>query len=331
LLTHKETERLSSFDRVNPEAYQAYLLGKFHVEKLSFEALRISMEYLEKAISIDPSFAPAYAAVASSMMSQVQMGFISPPEAMPKIYQAVHKSLSLDPNLVEAHLVKGAMHAWVEWEWEQSEVEFLKGIDLEPNNSVSLAFYGHVLMLLKRFEEAIEQVNKALEIDPNNALVQLLSAKVFYGNGQIQQGLELAKKSFQIDPNNISLLRNMDMCYYGLKDYEQSIEIQKRILKREPESLAALVAGYVDKDYKNAMRALAHTKEKLSHQQFIQPVWVAIAYNRAGMYEDAIRWLERGFQMHDQDMPYIFIMHEFEQLRQDERFQRIAQKINVPL
>ena len=186
-------------------------------------------------------------------------------------------------------------------------------------------------MLQKRFEAATEHVKKALEIDPNSALVLALSAKVFYGDGKIQRGLELAKRSFQIDPNNISLLRNMDMCYYGLEDYEQSIEIQKRILRREPESLAALETGYANKDYKNAMLELARAKEKLSNQQFIPPAWVAIAYNRAGMYEDAIRWLERGLQMHDQDMPYIFIMHEFEQLKQDERFQRIAQKIGVPL
>jgi len=331
LLTHKESERLSSFDRVIPEAYQAYLQGKFFTGKLSYEALKTGMEYLEKAISIDPSFAPAYAGLALCLMAQVQMGFISPPVAMPNIYQAVHKSISLDPNFAEAHFVKGAMHAWVEWDWEQSEIEFLMGIDLDPNNSVSIAYYGHVLMLLKRFEEAVEQVNKALGIDPNNALVQLLSAKVFYGKGQIRKGLELAKKSFQIDPNNISLLRNMDMCYYKLGDFEESIEIQKRILQREPESLSALEAGYVGKDYRHAMLELARAKEKLSNQQFIPPAWVAIAYNRAGMYEDAIRWLERGFQMHDQDMPYIFIMHEFEQLKQDKRFQRIAQKIGVPL
>ena len=145
------------------------------------------------------------------------------------------------------------------------------------------------------------------------------------------KALELANKSFQIDPNNRSLLRNMDMIFYRLGDYQQSVETQKRILKRDPESLAALEAGYADKDYKNAMLALAQTREKLSHQRFVPPVWIAIAYNRAGKYEDAIRWLERGLQMHDQDMPYIFIMHEFEQLRQDERFGKIAQKIGVPL
>lgn len=330
-LTHKESGRLSSFDRVNPEAYQAYLRGKFHVEKLSYEGLKISMEYLEKAISIDPSFAPAYAAIAQSLGSQVQMGFIPAHEARPKIYRCMHKSLSLDPNFAEARFVKAASHAWGEWDWEQSEIEFLKGFDIEPNNSVFRAYYGHVLMIRKRFEEAIEQVNRALEIDPNNALVQLLSAKVFYGYGQIQQGLELANKSFRIDPNNRSLLRNLDMCYYKLKNYDQSIAIQKRILYKEPESLAALEAGYANQDYKNAMLALAHAREKLSNQQFIPPVWVAIPYNRAGMYEDAIRWLERGLQMHDQDMPYIFIMHEFEHLRQDERFEMIAQKIGVPV
>jgi TolB-like protein len=331
LLTPKESKRLSQFDRVNPEAYQAYLRGKFHVEKLSFESLTISMDYLEKAITIDPTFAPAHAATALSLMSQVQMGFIPPPEAMPRIYRSIHKSLSLNPDFAEALIAKAALHAWVEWNWDQSEIEFLKALDADPNNSIALAYFGHLLMLLKRFDEALEQVKKALTLDPNNALVQLLSAKVFYGDGQIEQGLELARKSFEIDPNNRSLLRNMDMIYYKLGDYRQSIETQKRILKRDPESLAVLDTADADKDYAKTMLALARTREKLSHQRFVPPVWIAIAYNRAGHYEDAIRWLERGLQIHDQDMPYIFIMHEFEQLRKDERFARIAQKVGVPL
>ena len=331
LLTPKESNRLSRVDRVNPEAYQAYLRGKFHVEKMSYEALEISMEYLEKAIAIDPTFAPAHAAVAFSLMTQVQMGYVSPPEAMPRIYSSIHRSLSLDPNLSEAHLAKAASHAWVEWNWEQSEVEFLKALDIDGNNSVSLAYYGHVLMLLKRYEEAIEQVYKALEIDPNNALVQLLSAKVFYGDGQFEKALGLAKKSFRIDPNNRSLLRNMDMIFCALGDYEQSVESQKRLLNRDSGSLSALEQGFADGDYKKAMLSLAVAREKLSHKRFVPPVWIAIAYNRAGKHEDAIRWLERGLQIHDQDMPYIFIMHEFEQLRQDKRFQKIAEKIGVPL
>ena len=95
--------------------------------------------------------------------------------------------------------------------------------------------------------------------------------------------------------------------------------------------MSALETGYSEGDYENAMLALARAREKLSDQRFVPPVWIAIAYNRAGQYEDAIRWLERGIQIHDQDMPYIFIMHEFEQLRQDKRFQRIAEKIGIPL
>ena len=158
LLTPKESKRLSIFDRVNPEAYQTFLRGKFNVEKLSYEALTISMDYLEKSIAIDPAFAPAHAWVAFSLMAQVQMGFISPPEAMPRIYRSIHKALSLDPNFAEAHFAKAISHAWVEWDWDQSVVEFQKALDINPNDSVSRAYYGHVLMLLKRFDQAIEQV-----------------------------------------------------------------------------------------------------------------------------------------------------------------------------
>jgi tetratricopeptide (TPR) repeat protein len=186
-------------------------------------------------------------------------------------------------------------------------------------------------MLLKRFDEAISQVTSSLEIDPNNALVQVLAAVVSYGSGETQRALELAEKSYQIDPHSLLVLRTLDMCYYRLGEYDQSIEMQKRLQNNDPQYLKALEEGYIHKDYKNAMLALARTKEKLSGQQYAQSGWVAIIYNRAGSYEDAIKWLERGIQMHDQDMPYIYIMDEFKELEKDERFRKIAQKINVPL
>jgi len=329
VLTPKEAESLSQTTQVETQAYEAYLRGMFHWEKLSAKDFEIANEYFEKSISIDPSFAPPYAAIALTLGGQVQMGLVAPPKAMPKMYQFIHQALSLDPNFAEAHHVRACLHSFVEWDWEKGEIEFLKALDVNSNHSLARAYYGHLLIIQKRFDEGIYQVTKALEIDPNNSLVQVLAAVVFYAHGETQRALELAKKSFQVDPNSLLVLRTMDMCFYRLKDYEQSIQMQSKIHQKDPKYLEALEAGYIDKDYKEAMLSLARAKEKLSDQQFVQSGWVAIIYNRAGSHNDTIKWLERGLQMHDQDMPYIFIMDEFEQLKQDERFRNIAQEMNL--
>ena len=107
--------------------------------------------------------------------------------------------------------------------------------------------------------------------------------------------------------------------------------MQKRINHLDPQACQALDEGYANKDYSQAMLALARSKEELSKQQFVQPVWIALAYFKAGLIDETIHWLERGFQVHDQDLPYIFIAKEFAPFNQDPRFTQIAQKMNLPI
>ena len=146
-LTLKEAENLSHSPQVNPQAYQTYLKGMFHWEKLSAKDFEIAKEYFEKAISTDPTFAPPYAAIAHTLIGQVQMGLVAPPEAMPKIYQNNMKALGLDANFAESHYMNAILSMVVEWDWEKSEVEYLKSLDGNPNHSLSHAYYGHLLLI----------------------------------------------------------------------------------------------------------------------------------------------------------------------------------------
>lgn len=330
VLTPKEAESLAHSNPVNSQAYQAYSRGMFHWEKLSAKHFEIAKEYFEKAISIDPTFAPPYAAIAHTLIGQVQMGLLAPPEAMPKIYQNNIKAQELDANFSESHYMNAILSMAVEWAWEKSEVEFIKSLDGNPNHSLSHAYYGHLLLILNRFDEAISEVTISLELDPNNPLVQSLAAVVFFHTGDTQRAFELVNESHQIDPNSILNFRVLEFCYVQFEEYDKAIEMHKRINHFDQQSCQALDEGFANKDYSQAMLALARSKEKLSKQQFVQPFWVALAYFNAGLHEEVIQWLERGFQVHDQDLPYVFIAKQFASFKQDPRFAQIAQKMNLP-
>ncbi len=331
VLTPKEADNLSRAAQVRPQAYQAYLRGMFYWEKLSAKDFEIAKEYFEKAISIDSNFAPPYAAMAHTLIGQVQMGLIAPPEAMPEIYRHNMKALSLDADFAESHYMNAILSMAVEWDWVKSEVELLKSIHANPNHSLSHAYFGHLLMILDRFEDAIREVQIALDLDPNNPLVQSLAGVVFFHGGETKRAFELTNQSHRIDPNNILNFRILESCYVRFAEYEQALEMQKKINHLDRESCRAMEKAFKNKDYRQAMLALARTKEKLSSQQFVQPAWVALAYLRAGLHDETIQWLERGYQVHDQDLPYMFIANEFTPLKQDKRFMQIAHKMNLPL
>lgn len=330
-LTKEINHNLSNSSTINPSAYRAYLRGMFHWEKLSAKDFELAVGYFNKSIAIDNRFAPSYAAIANTILGQVQMGLTSPIDSIPKIYEFNQKALAIDPDFADANYLNALLCMAVEWNWNKSENAFKNAINSNPNFSLAHAYYAHLLMEQKRFDEALQEVTIALKVDPNNPLVQSLSGIVYFHYGNIQKAHKLGTSSFRIDPNNILTLRLLEISNYNLGHFKQAFEYQKRILKDEPSSLEALEKGFAVKDYNYAMELMAQNKEALSEQQFVQPVWIAYAYIRAKKKEEALRWLEKGYQMHDQDMPYAFLVKEFDPIRNDPRFIGLAKKMNLPV
>jgi len=330
-LTKKEDHNLSSVSSIEPEAYKAYLKGMFHWEKLSAKDFELANEYFEKSIELDAEFAPAYAAIANTLLGQVQMGLTSPIEAIPKIYRFNQQALAINPDFSDAHYMAALLSMAVEWDWEKSEKAFHNALTANTNSSLANAYYGHLLMVQKSFDEALERSNKAQSLDPNNPLIQSLAGIVFFHLGDIKKAHDLGNASFQIDPNNILTLRLLEMTNYALEKFDNAYNLQKKILANEPSSIKALEKGYKEKNYQYALKLAAQNKEKLAVNQYVQPVWIAYAFVRIGEYESAINWLEKGYQMHDQDMPYVFVVKEFDPIRKDPRFIGLAKKMNLPI
>ena len=114
----------------------------------------------ETALQKDPDYAPAHTGVAFVWTVRNQMGFVAPGVATPQVKAAAMKAIELDPALAFAHYALG-MAAWNEWDWETNEREFRRAIELDPNNADVRAFYSHLLIALKRSDEALAQIERA--------------------------------------------------------------------------------------------------------------------------------------------------------------------------
>ena len=80
----------------------------------------------------------------------------------------------MDPNSAQAHYVAAILAVWTEWDWEKGEREFLRSIELDPNNALCRLYYAHLLMTLRRPDEANQQGRIGLELDPMEPLVLVL-------------------------------------------------------------------------------------------------------------------------------------------------------------
>jgi len=173
-LTAEETARIARAAQVDPEAYEAYLKGQFHLAKMTQPDLENALQYYELALQKDPNFALAHAGISLIWGFRNIMGFSIPEEATTQATAAAQKALELDSNLAEVHYALAIIKTWGEWDWEEAEKAFLRAIELNPNYPDVRVYYSHLLFIKHRPDEAISQVDRALELDPFNALFQSL-------------------------------------------------------------------------------------------------------------------------------------------------------------
>jgi len=148
------------------EAYQLYLKGRFYWNKRTGEALKTSIEYFNRAIEKDPTFALAYAGLADSYV--VPASRLPPREAMPKAKAAAMRALELDETLAEAHTSLARVLASYDWDWKNAEKEFKRAIELNPRYAVAHEWYGGWLQAMGRYNEAIAERKKAQENQPTS-------------------------------------------------------------------------------------------------------------------------------------------------------------------
>jgi len=163
-LTPKERGLLIQVHAIDPEAYDAYLRGRYWWSKSGAETWK-GLDYFQKAIAKDPSYALAYSGVADSYVA-LGFGFLSPKEAFPKAKEAAIKALELDPSLAEAHASIASVKFFNDWDWSGAVNEIRQAIALNPNNASAHRRYASYLAAVGRFDEALKEMERGRDLDP---------------------------------------------------------------------------------------------------------------------------------------------------------------------
>jgi len=330
-LTTDETTRFSDVRQVNPEAYDALLMGMQKESPLTPQAFDIALEYYELALKKDPNYAAAHLAVARVWLFRNQLGYTPPREGGPKAKAAVLKALELDSNLAAGH----ALLAWVnflyEWDWADAEVEWKRAIELNPNLGDSV--YSHFLWVMKRPEEAMAQMDRALQLDPLNEVVQVHHAFLLESAGRDDEALAQWRKLLRTSPQHP--MAHWDFSVISLRKamYKESLAEMKAhyscLGDREVEE--ALTQGYAQSGYRGAMRRAADLLAARARKTYVLSFDVAALYTIAGENAQALDWLEKGLEERSPHMPYVDAYMEFAPLRSDPRFQDLLRKMNLPV
>ena len=331
-LTANEELLLAQSREVDPDALDAYYKGLFYNDMLDKNSLQKANYYYLTAIEIAPDWAPPYAGLAAVAASQMQMVFISPSVAIPKIYENLNRALELDPNFSNSHQIKAIIAVWTEWNWEKGEEEFLKAIQLNPNKAGSRIFYAHLLNILHRPDEAIYEANLALKLEPQEANVLTLYSALMGLMGDYQSSIDYAEKALSIDPTYRFAIMCIGGAYRKIGDYENWFKYLKKLGVYDEKVVASIDSVFQEQGYSAAVEMTIKIEEEAANERYIDNFIQGFRYLEINQYDKAMDYYEKGYEFHDSNMPYIATkMYGSDELKENPRYIELMKKMNLPI
>ncbi|HEY3166455.1 MAG TPA: tetratricopeptide repeat protein, partial [Candidatus Binatia bacterium] len=184
----------------NVAAYELYLTGRYHWNKLTPPEIAKSIGFFQQAVEIDSSYALAYFGLADAYRVLAITSDMPPKEAFPQAKAAAEKALQIDDSLAEPHATLVLVHMWFDWDWAAAETEAKRGIHLNPNSGFCHWAYAHLLSNLGRHDEAIIHAARARELDPLSLITNTREGAVLYFAGRYDQAKARLQKTIELDP-----------------------------------------------------------------------------------------------------------------------------------
>lgn len=317
---------------VNPEAYDAYLRGRFYWTNRG--NLHKSIEAYQEAVQKDPQYALAYAGLASSyaLLGQVPYDDMSPIEAKPKARAAAERALQLDPGLAEAHAVLANVSFSYDWNFEAAEQEFQSAFALGPNNPTPHLWYGHFCIVRNRLPQALEENSRTLDLDPVSPLFNTVRAEIYYHARNYDAAIAQARRTVEQYPNYWLAYIWLGSALREKKMYKDSLEqfSQGRKLSGDHPSMIALYghALALSGDPAGAREALADL-QRLAQSRYVSSLYFAAVYTGLGENRTALDWLDRAYKERNDRLVYLGAEPMADPLRSDPRFMQLLAKIGV--
>jgi TolB-like protein/Flp pilus assembly protein TadD len=329
-MTPSEQEQLSRTATVDPEAYEAYLKGRYYLNKRSGEALKKSVEYFQRAIKKDPSYAPPYAALADCAGVAGFWSFASPMEGCGRSKAAALKALQIEDS-AEAHASLGWATLHYDWDFFSAEREFQRAIQLNPRYATAHQWYGHCLGAMGRFDEAFTVLKHAIQLDPFSLIVATSYAGISWLGRRWNEAIDQTKKVLDLDPNYIAGRWALARSYDCLGSYEAAIACAQDAIRLSGDNLffitdlghAYAAAGQREE----AVRILDQLKEA-SKQRYVDGCFLAQICAALNKTEEALRWLEMAYEQRASYIAYVKLDPWFDNLRSDSRFQDLLHRIH---
>jgi TolB-like protein/Tfp pilus assembly protein PilF len=330
-LSREEKNHLTRNYTENIEAYQLYIEGRYFWDKRTERGLLKGLEYAERMIELDPSYAPAHVVMADSYALLGEYLYLPPDDAFPKARAAASRALEIDGDLAEAHASLAEVLYYYEWDWAGAEAEYRLAIEMNPNYAAVKLWYAWFLMAQGRSGEAVVHLSHAQRIDPGSLTLNTILGLPYYYERRYDRAITQYGRTLEMEPD-------FQQAHYYLGEaltmkgmYAEALAAYRKVSPAEYEQQVLALVGYahaVSGDREAALRTLENL-ERLAQQRYVSSYVKAIIYAGLEEEERALALLERAYEERATWMVFLSADPLLDRLRPHHRFQHLLERMGL--
>jgi TolB-like protein/DNA-binding winged helix-turn-helix (wHTH) protein/Tfp pilus assembly protein PilF len=328
-------EQTQTVRRTDPEAHTLYLKGHYFWNKYDAEGMNKALHYFEEAVTVDPNYAPAYAALAN-LYTDIGNGHgpanLPPHDAYAKAKAAATQAIRIDPGLADAHAALANLEYSFGWKWAVAETEFQEAIRLNPSSPGFRDGYAFLLATLRRFDEANAQMQKAQELDPLSPMITADVGVIRAMAGDYEKAQLKFRESLELDPNFVPAMWVTGHVYLRQGKTKDAVAIFERAKSALDNTSSNVFLAYAYVMAGQIKRSQQLSRQLLGRRPPIRHFQEAILWSAQLKRERALEALSSAYTEGDPWFSYFAWMTDpfFSSIRTEQRFVELAHRMKIP-
>src|SRR5438105_4328893 len=312
----------------NTEVYDLYLQGLYFSNKSSEEDLRRALNFFQRALEKDPTFARAWTGIAKVWYFLADV-YVKPLEAYPLSKEAALKAIALDEKDTEAHCYLGEAKRVLGWDLAGADAELKRALQFDPNSAPAHLFSGLHPLFRGELKDGLRFVLEAEKLDPVSPITSYVATAAYLANDQIDDAISEGQRTLHLDPNYFYLDSDLAAAYREKGNFAEAIALYTKAQEATHLPSSGLAITYARRgrqmDARNILAQLLRERDK----RYDSAPLIAAVYLAFGEKEEAFRWLEQAFSEHSGILQWIAFLPEFRALHSDARFPHLLRRIAV--
>jgi tetratricopeptide (TPR) repeat protein len=310
----------------NVEAWVAYQKGRYLWNTRTAQAIERSIEYFQRAVSLDPTYAPAYAGLADAY---VILNFYSgrfSKVSMERAKTASARALRLNHDLAEPHATQAYIKFYYEWDWRGAEAAFRKAIELDPTRATAHEWYAEYLFYMGRFQEALRAIHRAHELDPQSVVISLQLASPYMYARDYGQAIERIREALRLNPEFPLGIFVLATCYEQMGRFDEALAEYRRIAGTNM-GLSGLGHALGRSGRTEEAHGVLQQLTRGSAHEDLSAYHVARVYAGLGDAGQTLTWLQRARAARDERMVMVKVDPKLDFLRADPGFTALLREM----